>query len=284
MVGTMSIAIARESTVQRTLLVALVFVTGSGLVGCSSVPRSFSPEQPIAAKDFSHEAFAEALGVHVREGWVDYGGIASDQRFSDYLRQLDRVDPNSLLAPEQRLAFWINAYNAFAIKGILDGYSPMTLFGRYRYFIARGYQVGGETINLYDLERKVLIPDFREPRIHFAIVCASRSCPKLQSWVYSADKLDQQLEETAKQFVNDPTRNQFDRQHKLARLSMIFYWFREDFEAHSGSLINYVKRYVADPDLARDLEAIPYKVEFLEYDWRLNGPPPGQVSEYARPS
>ena len=283
----MSIEITRRSVVQRhweALLLALVFISGPGLVGCSTVPRSFSPEQPIAAKDFSHEAFAIALRVHVREGWIDYGGIAGDRLFSDYLRQLDGVDPNSLFSREHRLAFWINAYNAFAIKGILDGYSPMTLFGRYRYFIARGYQVGGETINLYDLEQKVLIPDFREPRIHFAIVCASRSCPKLQSWVYSTDKLDQQLEESAKGFVNDPTRNQFDRQQKLARLSMIFHWFREDFEAHSGSLLNYVKRYVADPDLARDLEAIPYKVEFLEYDWRLNGPPPGQISEYARPS
>jgi hypothetical protein len=283
----MGTEVTKQSFVERhrkALLVALVFVTASGLVGCSTVPRSFSPEQPIAANDFSHVAFAEALRLHVREGWINYGGIAGDQRFSEYLRQLDRVDPNSLFSHKHRLAFWINAYNAFAIKGILDGYSPMTLFGRYRYFIARGYRVGGERINLYDLEQKVLIPDFREPRIHFAIVCASRSCPKLQSWVYSADKLDQQLEESARGFVNDPTRNQFDRQRKLARLSMIFHWFRADFEAHSGSLINYVKQYVADPDLAHELEAIPYKVEFMEYDWRLNGLPSGQNSEYARPS
>lgn len=265
------------------VLLSLGILAGS-LVGCSRVPKSFDPVEPINSKDFSHQAFDDALRIHVTDGVVNYPAIAGDSKFQTYLMQLDRVDPNNLLTQRDRLAFWINAYNAFAIKGILDGYSPMTLFGRYHYFIASAYQVGGKAITLYDLERKLLIPDFRELRIHFAIVCASRSCPKLQSWVYSADKLDQQLEESAKGFINDPTKNQFDRQQKIARLSMIFQWFREDFEAHSGSLINYVKRYVADSELARELEEIPYRVEFLEYDWQLNGPPPGEIPENARPS
>lgn len=254
------------------------------MAGCSTVPKSFNPTEPIGPTELSHRTFDELLRAHVVDGVVNYPGIMTDARFQAYLRQLDRVNPNSLPTQRDRLAFWINAYNAFAIKGILDGYSPMTLWGRYRYFIARDYQVGGETINLYDLERKLLIPDFREPRIHFAIVCASSSCPKLQSWAYSADKLNQQFEESARGFINDPTRNQFDRQQKIARLSMIFQWFREDFEAHSGSLLNYVKRYVADPDLARELETIRYRVEFLEYDWRLNGPPPREFTGNARPS
>src|SRR5262249_15418853 len=153
---TMHIEMSRKSIVRRywsAILVALVLVTGSELASCSTVPRSFSPAQPIAAKDFSYKAFAEVRRAHVTDRWVDYGGIADDQRFADYLRQVDRIDANSWLTREDRLAFWINAYNAFAIKGILDGYSPMTLFGRYRYFIARDYQVGGQTINLYDLER-----------------------------------------------------------------------------------------------------------------------------------
>ncbi|MGH7207419.1 MAG: DUF547 domain-containing protein [Nitrospiraceae bacterium] len=254
------------------------------LAGCSTVPQSFNPAEPISPKDFSHQALDETLRFHVTDGVVNYPAIVVDSKFRTYLMQLDRVDPTSLPTQQDRLAFWINAYNAFAIKGILDGYSPMTLWGRYRYFIARDYQVGGKTINLYDLERKLLIPDFREPRIHFAIVCASSSCPKLQSRAYRADHLDEQLEQSARGFINDPTRNRFDRQRQIASLSLIFQWFREDFEAHSGSLINYVKRYVADPDLARELEAIPYKVEFLEYDWRLNGPPPRESVDHARPS
>lgn len=254
-------------------LIALIL-----LAGCSTVPRTFSPAQPLAPKDFSHAAFDEVLRAHVVEGVVNYPAIAADPRFPVYLRTLDRVDPYTLLARQERLAFWINAYNAFAAKGILDGYSPLTKFGQYRYFIAKEHRVGGSTINLYDLERKLLIPDFREPRIHFAIVCASKSCPKLQSWAYAADKLDEQLDRSAREYINDPTRNRFDRERKVVYLSMIFKWFEDDFTAHSGSLLGYVKRYVADPQLARELESAPYRVEFLEYDWNLNGIP------YAGPS
>ena len=263
-------------------LLGLVILAGS-LAGCSTVPKFFNPAEPIGPNEFSNRTFDELLRAYVVDGVVDYPGITADARFQAYLLQLDRVDPNRLPTRQDRLAFWINAYNAFAIKGILDGYSPMTRFGQYRYFIARDYQVGGKEINLYDLERKLLIPEFREPLIHFAIVCASRSCPKLQSRAYSAEKLDQQLEESARGFINDPTRNQFDRQQKIARLSMIFNWFEDDFITHSGSLINYVKRYVTDPDLARELESASYRVEFLEYDWRLNGTPPEEFPGNARP-
>ena len=267
----------RRSLVRQhweAILVGLVFVTSSAWVGCSPVPHSFSPEQPIAAQDFSDADLAQVLAAHVKDGWVDYGAIALDQRFSNYLRQLDRVDPNRLPTPEARLAFWINAYNAFAIKGILDGYSPRTLFGRYRYFIGQTYRVGGVTINLYDLEHKLLIPEFREPRFHFAIVCASMSCPKLQSHVYTGNQLEAQLEESTKAFMEDPTKNRFDREGKIANLSMIFKWFEEDFVADSGSLMNYVKHHLIEPGLARELETTPYAVRFLEYDWRLNGIPP----------
>ncbi|MFQ5993055.1 MAG: DUF547 domain-containing protein [Nitrospiraceae bacterium] len=252
-----------------TVLVLLVLWPG-----CSTVPRTFSPSQPIAPHDFSHNTFDEVVQDHVVDGVVDYPALSNDARFETYLQALNRVDPNALPTDRDRLVFWINAYNAFAIKGILDGYSPRTRFGQYRYFKGRTYRVGGEGINLYDLERKILIPDYREPRIHFAIVCASRSCPRLRSQAYSVDLLEAELEESAKAFINDTTRNRFDRQQKTAYLSKIFDWFEEDFVAHSGSLLSYVRRYVADPDLARELESVPYRIEFLEYDWRLNGPAP----------
>jgi hypothetical protein len=245
------------------------------VAGCSTVPRSFHPAEPIAPQEFSYQAFDGILHAHVKDGVVDYPGVAADQRFRDHLHQLGRVDPNRLPTRQDRLAFWINAYNAFAIQGILDGYSPLTLAGRYRYFIGRGYRVGGETITLYDLERKLLIPDFREPRIHFAIVCASRSCPRLPSRTYRPDRLEEQLEQSARAFINDPTRNRFDRAQKVAYLSMIFKWFEEEFAEQSGSLLSYVKRYVVEPDLAKELETVPYTVQFLPYDWGLNGPPPG---------
>lgn len=252
------------------------------LAGCSTVPSSFDPEQPIPVETFSHRDFEAVLGAHVEDGQVDYPGIVGDPRFDAYLDQLNRVNPNDLTTREDRLAFWINAYNAFAIKGIVDGYSPSTTFGRYRYFIGREYAIGGREINLYDLERKLLIPDFREPRIHFAIVCASRSCPKLDSTAYVTEALEQRLDESAKRFINDPSKNRFDRERKVAYLSKIFDWFEEDFVAHSGSLLDYVGRYLEDQELAQDLRDSSYTVEFLEYDWHLNGIPPTSEVRHAR--
>ncbi|MDP3598990.1 MAG: DUF547 domain-containing protein, partial [Nitrospirota bacterium] len=166
---------------------------------------------------------------------------------------------------------WINAYNAFAVQGILDHYSPMTLWGRYRYFIGRDYHVGGVTINLYDLERDVLIKQFHEPLMHFGIVCASASCPKLQPWAYQPDQLDRQLAYAARGFINDPSRNRFDRQRKIASLSMIFQWFETDFADATGSVLAYIAHYVDDPELAKELMQPGYRIEYLDYDWSLNG-------------
>ena len=244
------------------------------LIGCSTVPTTYLPKQPIAPASFTHQNFDHILGQHVSDGVVNYQTLASDASFSSYLNQLKHIAPQQLPTPNHRLAFWINAYNAFAIQGIIDGFSPSTFSGRYTYFISQDYMVGNERINLYDLERKILIPGFREPRIHFAIVCASQSCPKLQSWGYTPENIDQQLTFSAKQFINDPSRNHFDQHKKVAYLSKIFEWFEEDFINHSGSLLGYVAQFVTDAKLAQDLRTTPYTIEFLEYDWRLNGLPP----------
>jgi hypothetical protein len=246
------------------------------VVGCSSVPTTFMPIRPIPPGEFSHRAFDDIVRAHVHNGHVSYPLIQVDRRFTKYLDQLDRVDPNTLPKDDQ-LALWINAYNAYAIKGIVDGYSPSTAISRYRYFIGRDYRIGGRTVNLYDLERKILIAQFHEPRMHFAIVCASASCPKLQSWTYQGEQLNQQLEYAAREFINDPTKNRFDRTSKIAYLSKIFDWFEKDFEVQAGSLQKYVARYVADAELARDLASTPYRIEFLDYDWNLNGTPPGPL-------
>ena len=243
------------------------------VAGCSTVPESYSPARPLAPGVFSHQSFDQVLHAHVLDGVVDYPAILLDPRFAPYLEALDRVDPNRL-PNDERLAFWINAYNAYAIKGILDGYSPGTWVGRYRYFIGRTYRVGGAALNLYDLERDILIAQFHDPRMHFAIVCASASCPRLQPRAYTGAELNQQLEQGAREFINDPSRNRFDRANRVAYLSKIFDWFTDDFNAQAGSLQQYVARYISDPLLAKDLATGSYRIEFLDYDWSLNGPAP----------
>lgn len=232
----------------------------------------------IAPDRISHQAWDRIVRMHVRDGQVDYPSIQADGTLNGYIRELDLVDPTTLLTRQHQLAFWINAYNAFAVQGILDHYSPMTLWGRYRYFIGRDYRVGGSAINLYDLERVMLIEQFHEPLIHFAIVCASASCPNLQSWAYQPEALARQLDHAARTFVNDPTRNRFDRGREVASLSMIFKWFESDFADVAGSVLAYIARYVDDPELAKELLRPGYRIEYLDYDWSLNGIPPEEAA------
>lgn len=258
-------------TAMRIVCAAVLLLAAVG--GCTSVPAAYHPKQPLDPTRFTHDLFDQVLRSHITDGRVGYPDLRRNGRFQEYLAQLDRIDPSGLPGDPDRIAFWINAYNAFAIQGILDGYSPRTLWGRYRFFIARDYRVGGESINLYDLERRILIP-FQEPRIHFAIVCASQSCPKLQSWAYRGDRLDEQLDRVTRAFVNDPSRNRFDRERRVAYLSKIFDWYGDDFAAQAGSVQRFVARHIDDPALAKEMASVPYSVEFLEYDWSLNGPPP----------
>jgi ABC-type transport system substrate-binding protein len=215
-------------------------------------------------------SYDSSLRAHVRDGVVDYPAFQRSAAFTRHVADL--AQPATLPTPAAQLAHWINAYNALAIQGILDGLSPSTLLGRLRYFKLREWPLAGERISLYDLEHKVLRP-LRDPRIHFAIVCASRSCPALRAEAYDAERLDFQLDDQARRFINDPSRNRYDKAAKTAHLSEIFKWFDEDFAA-AGSVQKYVARYVADPEIARGLAEETWRIEWIAYDWNLNGTPP----------
>jgi hypothetical protein len=242
------------------------------------VPKHFTPVDPLDPAQVSHQLLSDLLQNSVHDGQVNYPKLQTDHRFVAYLAQLDRVNPLALSSESDRLAFWINAYNACVIQGILDGYSPEPYLGWYRFFKRRTYGIGGSRLTLSDLEHEILRKEFREPRIHFAIVCASSSCPKLASWAYEGRQLDRQLDQAVRAFVNDPSRNRFDRQARIAYLSKIFDWFEEDFAVSAGSVPQFVAQYVDEADLARDLAAGAYRIAYLAYDWTLNGPPPMETA------
>jgi hypothetical protein len=256
-------------------MILLTAMVGSG---CSSAPDRFTPLDPLDPGQVSHRLFNEVVQASVMDGVVNYPAIQSDQRFTRYLDLLNRVDPSALAADRDRLAFWINAYNACAIQGILDGYSPKPYIGWYRFFKTQTYGIGGARLNLSDIEHEILRKQFHEPRIHFAIVCASSSCPKLASWAFDPMQLDRQLDQAARAFINDPTRNRFDRQQRIAYLSKIFDWFEEDFTASAGSVLQFLARFMDDADLARELAGGGYHITYLDYDWNLNGPAPKETA------
>jgi len=218
-----------------------------------------------------HEPFNAVLMENVsQEGFVNYSGIKEDQRFFTYLDYLADANPEDFETTNEKLAFWINAYNALTIKGILDGLSPNGIFKRITFFKSTKYKLAGKQISLYDLEHKIILP-FNEPRIHFAIVCASASCPKIIPETYTADKLEQQLENNAIAFINNSDKNQFDVNSKTASISKIFDWFKDDFIKASGSVQQYLAQYVDNTDAAALLNEKGFQVKHLKYDWSLNG-------------
>ena len=223
------------------------------------------------AAEYSAAGFDRMLKSHVRNGQVDYPAFAKSKEFKAYVKSLAGVQTGGLGSQADQLAFWINAYNALAIQAVLDGLSPAGWIGKYRFFYGAKFRVGGMQTNLYDLEHKIILP-FGEPRVHFALVCASASCPKLRGEAYEGDRLDPQLDEQAVAFINDPTRNRVDGDSKTLYLSKIFDWFADDFKAAGGSLPGYIAWYVKSPELKQDLETSEYEVEYLDYDWSLNGP------------
>ena len=225
----------------------------------------------VSANSSLHDPLDAVLSAHVIDGRVNYPGIASDRRFASYLGQLKQTQAVKLRRRES-LVFWINAYNALAIQGILNGGSPSSFFGRLGYFNNTTYEVGGRQINLYDLERKVIIP-MGEPRIHFAINCASLSCPKLQAGAYRVERLDAQLDQATRAFINAPNNNRFDTGKRIAYLSKIFDWYEDDF-TKNGTVLEYVANYVSNPAVARSLRSGDWTIEYLDYDWSLNGIPP----------
>ena len=246
----------RCSGLLKRLTGIVVFVVMTGLATAGNIP--------------DYEIFDDILLKYVRKGFVDYDGAAEDPRLLEIIVQFGDSDPALLQADRDKLAFYINTYNALAIKGILDNSSPATRWGRYRFFKRNRYLVAGEKINLYDLEHDRLIA-IGDPRIHFAIVCASLSCPRLSSHAYIPDQVDTQLHEAARRFINDPTRNRFDLERRIAFISMIFEWYADDFEKASGSVQKYLARFVDDARVQDALRLEEFSLRYERYDWNLNG-------------
>ncbi len=229
-----------------------------------------------------HETFDQILKGHVKDGVVDYEGLRRDETLLDrYLATLDGIDPSSM-DRNGRIAFWINAYNAFTLKLILNYYPDIQSIKDIpssKRWNARVWSVNGEKKSLDQIEHEIL-RKMGEPRIHFAIVCASISCPDLRGGAYFPDSLDEQLDEAAAGFLNDSMKGAAVMEEKgmlwgtnyVLYLSPIFDWFEGDFEKKSGSVVDFVLPYLPGTMKAfvvahRD----ELKVKHLDYDWRLNG-------------
>ena len=250
----------------RVLICCLVLVG----VGCVAPPRSYFVADSRPAERVDYSRWDALLRTHVVDGSVDYAGFAASADFTDFRRTLRKVRFTRATTADQRLAFWMNAYNASAIASILAGESPATLLGRSRFFLREYHAIGGEEITLWDLEHERIRP-VGDPRIHFAIVCASASCPRLASEAFFPERLDGQLEQLTRAFINDPEKNRYDLAEGVAYLSQIFEWYEEDFAGTAGGVGAWISRYVDDAEVARALAEGRLEVEYLPYDRSLNG-------------
>lgn len=252
----------------RATLLALAFLFASAL-------------QLAAAPDPS--LLSAVLAAHVKDGRVDYAGLKSDDRLPRYLAQLAATDPATLKSPAEQLAFWINAYNAFTLQLILDHHpqSSITEIGtgglalgsvlKTTAWDLRFARVGGKTYTLNEIEHDIIRRQLHDPRAHFALNCASASCPILRPEAYRADELSAQLDDQARRFFASAARNRFDLATKTAWLSEIFSWYRKDFGGSERAVLLEAARYAPD-DVRRSITADPaaWKVKYLAYDWSLN--------------
>lgn len=209
-----------------------------------------------------HKAWDGLLKAHVNEaGNVNYKALKENpQALNSYLSDLSDNPPKDSDSRNQKLAYWINAYNAFTLKLIVDHYPLKSIKDIKNPWDKKFFKIGDTDMSLNHIEHEIL-RKMNAPRIHFAIVCASYSCPKLQNEAFNAANLEQQLTDATKEFLADRNRNEISE--KSIKISKIFDWFAKDFK-NDGGLIDFLNQY---SDITISSKA---KKRFKDYNWALN--------------
>ncbi len=265
-------------------VLSLVLVIADAAIsrGASKVVlgHQWPASQYLALDQIDHRGFDQLLRQYVdSSGNVDYqawkASPAAMQTLDAYLTALSRGVSNRPGRREAALAFWINAYNAVTIKGILREYPTTSIRNHTAKLI--GYNiwddlllaVGGTRVSLNQMEHEIL-RKMGEPRIHFAIVCASIGCPRLRGEAYAADRIDQQLTENARAFFADPTKFNADIRTRQIRVSPILKWFGADFGASVSEQMAAIAVYLSDAAAQQLARSGAARVAYLPYNWDLN--------------
>jgi len=234
----------------------------------------------VSAGTFDHSKFDQALKKYVDDkGLVDYNSIAEDSGFSEYVQALQtaRVEEFSR---DGQLAFWINGYNAVTIdkvikkkpkKSVRETFIP-GVWTATKFFTSREHIVAGKRLSQDDIEHEILRKQFKDPRIHFAIICASMGCPPLPRLAYTEENVQTRLEEETRKYLNSPRGTRIDRAENTLHVSKLFDWFATDFIQKSGSTLAFMQPYLHE-EVRIFLERDPV-ISYLEYNWALNAQAP----------
>lgn len=252
----------------------------------------------VSAEQQRYDAFAEVLKTFVDpEGMVDYSGLQKSRESLDaFADELARFPKESYekLGEEEQIAFWINAYNALTLKAIIDNYPIKSGFFTSLAFPKNSirqikgvwddlkFEVMGEKRTLNEIEHEILRKEFKEPRIHVALVCAAKSCPRLRNEPYYGERLEEQFADQTKHFLNSDRNFRVSADEQTVRLSKIFDWFGEDFigaypwqgdnPGYGGkeqAVLAFIGPFLP-PEQSEQLRAKKFDVEYADYDWSLN--------------
>ncbi|MDY8134763.1 DUF547 domain-containing protein [Aquimarina sp. 2201CG5-10] len=208
-----------------------------------------------------HAILDQILVLNVSEdGKVDYEGIMKDSSlFYKYFMHLSENPPTEQWNKEEKLAYWVNAYNAIALKMIIDNYPVESINDLHDPWKQRFFKINGKKYCLDEIEHQIL-RKMNEPRIHFLINCAANSSPRLLNMAYTPENINDALENMTKEFINDPSKNIIT--DKKVSLSQIFEWYKDDF--NNGEVVSFINEY---SDVK--IEKVPRK-SYKPYDWKLN--------------
>lgn len=219
----------------------------------------------VSDNSFDHSNWDELLQKNVSAtGKVNYEGFkASQKELDSYLAQLKSKTPTSSWTKNQTMAYWINAYNAFTVKLILNNYPLKSIMdiNNGKAWDLSFIEMNGKSYSLNNIEHDILRAKYGDARIHFAVNCASISCPRLNNKAFTADKLEEQLEKMSRAFINNTSKNSLSAD--FVKISSLFNWYKGDF-TKNGSVIDFINKY------STTKISSSASIQYMEYNWNLN--------------
>lgn len=212
-----------------------------------------------------HQTWDQLLQKYVNDaGEVDYQAFKNDPALDRYVTLISRATPEKDWSKSEKMAYWINAYNAFTMKLIIDHLPLKSIMDIDDAWNKPFIRIEKQAYTLNQIEHEILREKYFDARIHFGVNCASFSCPKLNNRAFTADKLDEQLDQMTRSFLMNADKNKIES-NKLV-LSQLFDWYEEDFEK-AGGLINFINSYT-ETEINKNAN-----ISFMEYNWSLNAKP-----------
>lgn len=273
---------AKSMQLFTILMIFLLVTSFSRAAENDKTPIPLEKEKAEAKSPFdhSHAGWTKVLKnfviVEGPKSEVNYKALKlSPELLNNYLHDLANVSKEDFgtWSEKEKLSFWINAYNAYTIKLVIDNYPVSSIKDIGGFFSSpwkkEFFTLLGEDMHLDRIEHDIVRKKFDEPRIHFALNCASIGCPALRSEAYMAGHLDKQLDEQTKTFLNDESRNRIDHEKRKLILSEIFDWFDDDFEKNGSTVKKFVVPYMVT-DEAERAKVMEYSVKHIDYNWKLN--------------